>query len=146
MQVLASAAHPPTKYYNFFLTSLLETVRINIGECAAAAYTQLSIAAATQLLMFDNREVRCDVNHHAMFTNQALALCGMTAAGDARVHRCVLPDVGGGRGPRAGAHQRGGRQGAALGGAPLSEAHPAEPGVRHGAGTHRVNGLWCGLI
>jgi hypothetical protein len=56
--VLASAAHPPTKYYNFFLTSLLETVRINIGECAAAAYTQLSIAAATQLLMFDNREVR----------------------------------------------------------------------------------------
>jgi hypothetical protein len=66
MQVLASAAHPPTKYYNFFLTSLLETVRINIGECAAAAYTQLSIAAATQLLMFDNREVRCDVNHHAV--------------------------------------------------------------------------------
>jgi hypothetical protein len=145
MQVLASAAHPPTKYYTFFLTSLLETVRINIGECAAAAYTQLSIAAATQLLMFDNREVRCDVNHHAMFTYQALTLCGMTVAGDARVHRCVLPDVGGGRGPRAGAHQRGGGQGAALGGAPLAEAHPSEPGVRHGAGAHRVNALWCGL-
>lgn len=54
---MVAAANPPTKYFNFFLTSLLETVRINIGECAAAAYTNLSIVAATQLLMFDNQEV-----------------------------------------------------------------------------------------
>lgn len=57
LQVMMAAANPPTPYFNFFLTSLLETVRINIGECAAAAYTDLSIAAATQLLMFESREV-----------------------------------------------------------------------------------------
>lgn len=60
-QVLVAASNPPTKYFNFFLTSLLETVRINIGECAAAAYTSLSIAAATQLLMFNRQEVSCSV-------------------------------------------------------------------------------------
>lgn len=52
-----AAANPPTKYFSFFLTSLLETVRINIGECAAAAYTTLTLAAATKILMFDNQEV-----------------------------------------------------------------------------------------
>ncbi len=57
-QVLVAAANPPTKYFSFFLTSLLETVRINIGECAAAAYTTLTLAAATKILMFDNQEVR----------------------------------------------------------------------------------------
>ena len=35
MQVLVAAANPPVKYYSFFLTSLLETVRINIGTAAA---------------------------------------------------------------------------------------------------------------
>lgn len=58
MQVLVAAANPPTKYFNFFLTSLLETVRLNIGECAAAAYSHLSIAAATKLLMFEHEDVR----------------------------------------------------------------------------------------
>lgn len=58
LQVLVAAANPPTPYFNFFLTSLLETVRINIGECAAAAYAHLSIAAATELLMFQRPEVR----------------------------------------------------------------------------------------
>jgi len=57
-QVLLSAASPPTKYFSFFLTSLLETVRINIGECVAAAYIQLTIAAATKILMFDNDQVK----------------------------------------------------------------------------------------
>ncbi len=55
--MLAAAANPPTKYYSFFLTSLLETVRINIGECAAAAYASITLAAATKILMFDNQEV-----------------------------------------------------------------------------------------
>ena len=35
IQVLVAAANPPVKYYSFFLTSLLETVRINIGTAAA---------------------------------------------------------------------------------------------------------------
>jgi len=55
-QVLESAAHPPVKYYSFFLKSLLETVRLNIGECVIAAYTSLTLASATSILMFHNEE------------------------------------------------------------------------------------------
>lgn len=67
-QVLVSAANPPTKYFSFFLTSLLETVRINIGECAAAAYTSLTLAAATKVLMFDNQEVRYLTDIHFLLS------------------------------------------------------------------------------
>jgi hypothetical protein len=56
--VLLAAASPPTKYFSFFLTSLLETVRINIGECVAVAYINLTLAAATKILMFENDQVR----------------------------------------------------------------------------------------
>ena len=56
-QVLSAAAHPPVEYYSFFLKSLLETVRINIGECAAASYTILTVAAATEILMFTSQTV-----------------------------------------------------------------------------------------
>lgn len=55
-QVLVSAANPPTKYFSFFLKSLLETVRINIGECVAASYQTLSLKAATKILMFEKEE------------------------------------------------------------------------------------------
>mmetsp|Transcript_3534 Transcript_3534/g.5829 ORF Transcript_3534/g.5829 Transcript_3534/m.5829 type:complete len:202 (+) Transcript_3534:405-1010(+) len=55
-KVMEAAAKPPTKYFSFFLTSLMETVRINIGECAAAAYSTMSIKAATEILMFENEE------------------------------------------------------------------------------------------
>jgi 26S proteasome regulatory subunit N12 len=55
-QVLQAAANPPTQYFSFFLKSLLETVRINIGECAAAAYKSITIAAITEVLMFDREE------------------------------------------------------------------------------------------
>lgn len=54
-QVMLAAAHPP-EYYSFFLTSLLETVRLNISECAAASYQTLSIAAATKVFMFQSQE------------------------------------------------------------------------------------------
>lgn len=56
-QVLTSAASPPVAYYSFFLTSLLETVRLNIGECVSAAYDSLTVQAATQILMFTTTEV-----------------------------------------------------------------------------------------
>ena len=55
-QVMSSASHPPVEYYGFFLKSLLETVRINIGECAAASYHTLSVAAATEILMFSSQQ------------------------------------------------------------------------------------------
>jgi hypothetical protein len=55
---MAAAALPPVEYYNFFLKSLLETVRINIGECAAASYSTLTVTAATQVLMFNTEMVR----------------------------------------------------------------------------------------
>ena len=51
-QVMSAASVPPVDYYSFFLKSLLETVRINIGECAAASYTSLTVAEATKILMF----------------------------------------------------------------------------------------------
>ena len=57
MQVLLAAAHPPDALYKFFLNSLLETVRINIGECMSESYTTISIAAATKILMYDSVQV-----------------------------------------------------------------------------------------
>lgn len=51
-QVLSAAENPPVAYYSFFLRSLLKTVRVNVGDCAAAAYRTLEIPAATRMLMF----------------------------------------------------------------------------------------------
>ena len=51
-QVMSAAALPPVEYYSFFLKSLLETVRINVGDCAAASYTSLAVSEATKILMF----------------------------------------------------------------------------------------------
>jgi len=65
-QVMAAASHPPVEYYQFFLTSLLETVRINIAECAAASYRMLTLPAATQILMFSTEQETLDfiAEHH----------------------------------------------------------------------------------
>lgn len=51
-QVLRSAQHSPVEYYKFFLTSLLETVRLSIGECLEASYQYLTLESATKILMF----------------------------------------------------------------------------------------------
>jgi len=51
-QVLSAASNPPVASYSFFLTSLLETVRTNIAECAAASYSTLTATAAAKILMF----------------------------------------------------------------------------------------------
>jgi 26S proteasome regulatory subunit N12 len=55
-QVLSAAKNPPVDYYQFFLRSLLDTVRINIGDCAAASYSKLTVDAATSVLMFSSKE------------------------------------------------------------------------------------------
>mmetsp|Transcript_23417 Transcript_23417/g.21298 ORF Transcript_23417/g.21298 Transcript_23417/m.21298 type:complete len:264 (+) Transcript_23417:43-834(+) len=55
-QVLIAASTPPVAVYSFFLKSLLETVRLNVGECIAAAYENLSIEKATKMLMYDDTE------------------------------------------------------------------------------------------
>lgn len=60
VQVMAAGSNPPVGLYAFFLTSLLETVRINIGECAAASYASLTLKDATRVLMFNTEEVRSD--------------------------------------------------------------------------------------
>ena len=54
---MSSASHPPVEFYSFFLTSLLETVRINIGECVASSYRSLTLTAAKKVLMFETKEV-----------------------------------------------------------------------------------------
>ena len=56
-QVLIAASRPPVELYSFFLNSLLETVRLNIGECLAAAYESISVQIATKMLMYENPEV-----------------------------------------------------------------------------------------
>ena len=61
-----AAASPPTKYFSFFFTSLLKTVRINIGECVAAAYINLTLTAATKILMFDNDQVTWTCSFYSM--------------------------------------------------------------------------------
>ena len=53
-QVMAAAAQPPVSYFAFFLKSLLETVRSNVAECAAASYSTLSVQGATEILMFNS--------------------------------------------------------------------------------------------
>eukprot|EP01041_Mallomonas_annulata_P011590 gene11590-24262_t len=55
-QVMVAASHPPVDLYSFFLTSLLETVRINIAECIASSYRSLTITAAKDILMFTSNE------------------------------------------------------------------------------------------
>lgn len=55
-QVMEEAAAPPVDLYSFFLTSLLETVRLNICECALAAYSSLTPQAAMKILMFNTLE------------------------------------------------------------------------------------------
>jgi 26S proteasome regulatory subunit N12 len=56
-QVMNAASNPPVPYYNFFLKSLLETVRLNIGECTGTSYDSLSVVAATKILMFTSEKV-----------------------------------------------------------------------------------------
>lgn len=64
-QVLQEAASPPVEFYSFFLTSLLETVRVNICECVLAAYRNLTLQAATKVLMFNSvDETVCFFNAH----------------------------------------------------------------------------------
>ena len=57
-RVMEAAAHPPVEYYAFFLTSLLETVRMNVAECVAAAYHTITLDALTKVLMFQHQQVR----------------------------------------------------------------------------------------
>ena len=51
-QVMEAAKHPPVECYSFFLNSLLETVRVNIADCAVASYRTLTMQAAKKILMF----------------------------------------------------------------------------------------------
>ena len=55
-EVMAEVAHPPFDSYSFFLKSLLETVRLNIGECISAAYRSVTVAGAREILMFNSVE------------------------------------------------------------------------------------------
>jgi len=56
-QIMSEAAHPPIESYRFFLRSLQETVRINIGESMAASYSKLTFTGAKEILMFDSVDV-----------------------------------------------------------------------------------------
>lgn len=54
--IINAASNPPHEAYRFFLDSLMDTVRINIGDCASAAYSKLSLTAAKNLLMFSSEQ------------------------------------------------------------------------------------------
>ena len=42
-KVLLSASHPPNAIFRFLLASLIDTVRLTIGDCIAAAYETLAL-------------------------------------------------------------------------------------------------------
>lgn len=63
--VMAEAANPPFECYSFFLKSLLETVRVNIGECMSASYRKLTLAGAREILMFNSiEETKAFIGEH----------------------------------------------------------------------------------
>lgn len=51
-EVMAAAANPPVGLFSFFLSGLLETVRVNIAECAETSYNTISLKGAKEILMF----------------------------------------------------------------------------------------------
>lgn len=55
-QVLQQAQNPPVPHYDFFVSSLLETVRLNVAECVQSAYVSLPMKEAVQLLMFSSEK------------------------------------------------------------------------------------------
>lgn len=59
-RVLEAALNPPVEAFQFFLSSLKETVRTNIGECMAAAYSSIDLPAASKLLMFSSTQETVD--------------------------------------------------------------------------------------
>jgi 26S proteasome regulatory subunit N12 len=64
-QVMSAAAKPPVELYSFFLKSLLETVRLNICECAEASYHTLQVTSAQKILMCASKdEVLAFVGKH----------------------------------------------------------------------------------
>lgn len=64
-EVMIEAANPPFEYYSFFLKSLLETVRMNIGECVATSYRKLTLAGAREVLMFNSiEETKAFIKEH----------------------------------------------------------------------------------
>jgi hypothetical protein len=53
-QVLAARKAVPSEHYAHFMDKLTQTVRDDIADSAAAAYTSLPVAAAQRLLMLDS--------------------------------------------------------------------------------------------
>ena len=55
-QVMTAAAQPPFESYGFFLSSLLETVRVNIADCAEVSYNTITPSALKEILMFSSEK------------------------------------------------------------------------------------------
>ena len=55
-EVMNAASNPPVDLYAFFLSSLLETVRINIADCAEISYNTLNPSALKEILMFSTEQ------------------------------------------------------------------------------------------
>jgi 26S proteasome regulatory subunit N12 len=57
---MEATLHPPVPFYTFFLTSIMETVRTNIGECVLSSYKTLTCESAKNILMFQNIDETID--------------------------------------------------------------------------------------
>ena len=53
-KVFLSKGNVPAENYNFFIDILIGTIRDEIASCAEKAYTQLSVAEATKMLMCES--------------------------------------------------------------------------------------------
>ena len=63
-KVLAAKASVPSATFEFFMGSIVETVRGSITECAQAAYSSLSLDSAQEMLMLDTRaELKDFITH-----------------------------------------------------------------------------------
>jgi hypothetical protein len=52
--VLTARSHVPHKYYEYFLGSLLDTVRDAIAECMAVGYTSMTVGEAQKMMMMES--------------------------------------------------------------------------------------------
>lgn len=55
-QVMTAARNPPDELYTYFLSSLFETVRSSVAECASVSYPSLTVKAFQDILMLPSLE------------------------------------------------------------------------------------------
>lgn len=91
-QVLAAKAFVPSATFDFFMGSIVETVRGSIAECAQAAYSSLTLGSAQEMLMLDTRAELTEFISHQGWAVNGDTIC-FQAQEDAMVKSAEVPSV-----------------------------------------------------